>query len=228
MVQIEDKSVYSWVEQAHHRLQSRKLFRKCRLKKNFEVAVTAITTSDQRLQVKSLQHHHFPKGKEGIMRELLYTHCSWCLKSMEGVEESEVFALAKPFSDQIKASARRSSTSYLIPLAGKEISTLILGSGDKATARWLLCRQECSDALAKALEEEFRPTPNTHFVESGSTLDRDWRHPLTLSLDAGLVDLIKSKAVREKRDLTDITEELYRQYLTQGYLPDLGTDLLRD
>ena len=68
------------------------------------------------------------------MRELLYTHCSWCLKSMEGVEENEVFALAKPFSDQLKASARRSSTSYLIPLAGKEISTLILGSGDKATS----------------------------------------------------------------------------------------------
>lgn len=190
--------------------------------------MTAITTSDQRLQVKSLQHHHFPKGKGGIMRELLYTHCSWCLKSMEGVEESEVFALTKPYSDQLKASTRRSSTSYLIPLAGKEISTLILGSGDKATARWLLCRQECSDALAKALEEEFRPTSNTHFVESGSTLDRDLRHPLTLSLDAALVDLIKSKAVREKRDLTDITEELYRQYLTQGYLTNMGADLLQN
>ena len=54
------------------------------------------------------------------------------------------------------------------------------------------------------------------------------RHPLTLSIDTALVDLIKSKAVREKRDLTDITEELYRQYLTQGYLPDMGTDLLQD
>ena len=74
------------------------------------------------------------------MRELLYTHCSWCLRSMEGIEENEAFALAKPFSDQLKARARRSSTSYLIPLAGKEISTLILGSGDEATAQWLLCR----------------------------------------------------------------------------------------
>ncbi len=162
------------------------------------------------------------------MRELLYTHCSWCLKSMEGIEESEAFALAKPFSDQLKARARRSSTSYLIPLAGKEISTLILGSGNEATARWLLCRQECSDALAKALEEEFRPTSTPHFVEPESTLDRDLRHPLTLSIDAALVDLIKSKAVREKRDLTDITEELYRQYLTQGYLPDMGADLFLD
>ncbi len=70
---------------------------------------------------------------------------------MEGVEKGEAFALAKPFSDQLKARARRSSTNYLIPLAGKEISTLILGSGNEATAQWLLCRQECSDALAKAL-----------------------------------------------------------------------------
>ena len=192
------------------------------------MAVTAITTSDKQLQVKYLQHHHFPNGKEGIMRELLYTHCSWCLKSMEGVEKGEAFALAKPFSDQLKARARRSSTNYLIPLAGKEISTLILGSGNEATAQWLLCRQECSDALAKALEEEFRPTSTPHFVESESTLDRDLRHPLTLSIDASLVDLIKSKAVREKRNLRDITEELYRQYLIQGYLPDLATDLLRD
>ncbi len=147
---------------------------------------------------------------------------------MEGVEKSEAFALAKPFSDQLKARARRSSTSYLILLAGKEISTLILGSGNEATAQWLLCRQECADALAKALEEEFRPTSTTHLVEPRSTLDRDLRHPLTLSIDTALVDLIKSKAVREKRDLTDITEELYRQYLTQGYLPDMGTDLLQD
>jgi len=162
------------------------------------------------------------------MNELLYTHCSWCLRSMEGVEANEAFALAKPFSDQLKARVRRSSTSYLIPLAGKEISTHILGSGDDTTARWLLCRQECSDALAKALEEEFRPNSTTHFVEPGSTRDRGMRHPLTLSIDAGLVDLIKSKAVRERRDLTDITEELYRQYLTQRYLPDLASDLLPD
>ena len=78
------------------------------------------------------------------------------------------------------------------------------------------------------MEEEFRPTSTPHFVESESTLDRDLRHPLTLSIDASLVDLIKSKAVREKRNLTDITEELYRQYLIQGYLPDMVTDLLRD
>ena len=213
------------VENPHQPLQSRKLCRKCRLRKAFDVAVIAITTSDQRLQVKSLQHHHFPNGKGGIMRELLYTHCSWCLRSMEGIEEHEAFALAQPFSDQLKARARRSSTSYFIPLAGKEISTLILGSGDEATAQWLLCRQECSDALTKALEKEFRPTSTTYFVEPGPTLDRSMRHPLTLSIDAALVDLIKSKAVREKRDLTDITEELYRQYLTQGYLPDLGSDL---
>ncbi len=116
----------------------------------------------------------------------------------------------------------------MIPLAGKEIPTLILGSGNGATTQWLLCRQECSDALAKALEEEFRTTSTPHFVEPESTLARDLRHSLTLRIDASLVDLIKSKAVREKRDLTDITEELYRQYLTQGYLPDMVTDLLQD
>ncbi len=147
------------------------------------------------------------------MNELLYTNCSWCLRSIEGTEENEAFTLAKPFSDQLKARARRTSERYLVPLAGKEIPTLILGSGDGETAQWLLCRQECSDALAKALEEEFRPNSTTHFAEPGSTLDRDMRHPLTLSIDADLVNLIKSKAVREKRDLTDITEELYRQYL---------------
>ena len=162
------------------------------------------------------------------MRELIYSHCSWCLRSMEGIEKNEAFALAKPFSDQLKARARKSSTSYLIPLAGKEISTLILGSEDEATAQWLLCRQECSDALAKALEEEFSANSTTHFVEPGPPLDRGMRHPLTLSIDTALVDLIKSKAVREKRDLTDITEELYRQYLTQGYLPYLGTELLQE
>ena len=148
------------------------------------------------------------------MRELLYTHCSWCLRSMEGIERNDTFALAKPLSDQLKARAGRSSTNYLIPLAGKEISTLILGSGDEATAQWLLCRQECSDALDKALEEEFSANSTTHRVEPGSTLDWGMRHPLTLSINADLVDLIKSKAVSEKRDLTDITEELYRQYLT--------------
>ncbi len=162
------------------------------------------------------------------MKELMYTHCSWCLRSMDGIEESQAFALAKPFSDQLKARARRTSASYLVPLAGKEIPTLILGSGDEEIAQWLLCRQECSDALAKALEEEFSANSTTPRVEPGSTLDWGMRHPLTLSIDADLVNLIKSKAVREKRDLTDITEELYRQYLIQGYLPDLVTDLLRD
>jgi len=162
------------------------------------------------------------------MKELIYTHCSWCLRSMEGIERNQAFALAKPFSDQLKARVRRSSASYSIPLAGKEISTLILGSGDEATAQWLLCRQECSDALAQALEEEFRADSTTHFVEQVSTVDMSLRHPLTLSIDADLVDLIKSKAVRENRDLTDITEELYRKYLTQRYLPDLASDLLQD
>ncbi len=155
------------------------------------------------------------------MKELLYTHCSWCLRSMEGIERDKAFALAKPFSDQLKARARRSSTSYLIPLAGKEVSTLILGSGNGATAQWLLCRQECSDALARALEEEFRPDSPTYFVEQESIADMRLRHPLTLSIDADLVDLIKGKAFRENRDLTDITEELYRKYLTQRY-PRLG------
>ena len=140
------------------------------------------------------------------MKELLYTHCSWCLRSMEGIAVNEAFTLAEPFSDQLKARARRTSTSYLVPLAGKEIPTLIQGSGDGHTAQWVLCRQECSDALAEALREEFRPNSTTHFTEPESTLDIGIRQPLTLSLDADLFDLIESKAVREKRNLTDITE----------------------
>ena len=131
------------------------------------------------------------------MKELLYTHCSWCLRSMEGIEEHEAFALAQPLSDQLKSRARRSSTSYLIPLAGKEVPTLILGSGDGTTAQWLLCRQECSDALTKALEEEYRPSSPAHFVKREPTPEINMRHPLTLSIDASLVDLIKSNAFRK-------------------------------
>jgi len=162
------------------------------------------------------------------MNELLYTHCSWCLRSMEGVEVSEAFTLAKPLSDQLKARARKSSTSYLVSLVGKEIPTVILGSEDEATAHWVCCRQECSDGLVKAFEEEFRTNSTTQVAERGPTLDTGMRQPLTLSLDAGLVDLIKVQAIRERRNLTEITEELYRKYLTQGYRPEWGSDLLQD
>ncbi len=99
------------------------------------------------------------------MNELLFTSCSWCLRSMDGIEKDEAFALAKPFSDQLKARAKGSSTNYSVPLAGKEIPTLILGSEDAATAQWLLCRQECSDALAQALETEFSPNSTNHSVD---------------------------------------------------------------
>jgi uncharacterized protein (DUF4415 family) len=75
-------------------------------------------------------------------------------------------------------------------------------------------RRSSTNYLIPFLEEEFSANSTTHRVEPGSTLDWGMRHPLTLSIDADLVDLIKSKAVSEKRDLTDITEELYRQYLT--------------
>ncbi len=99
------------------------------------------------------------------MNELLYTNCSWCLRSMDGIEASNAFALAKPFSDQLKAGSRGSLTNCSVPLAGKEIPTLILGSEDAATARWVLCRQECSDALAQALEAEFNPNSTNHSVD---------------------------------------------------------------
>jgi len=39
------------------------------------------------------------------------------------------------------------------------------------------------------------------------------RQKLTLSVDDQLVEQMKIQAVREKRDLSDITEELYREYL---------------
>ena len=39
------------------------------------------------------------------------------------------------------------------------------------------------------------------------------RRPFTLSIDADLVDQIKIQAIREKRTVSDITEELYRKHL---------------
>ena len=39
------------------------------------------------------------------------------------------------------------------------------------------------------------------------------RYKLTLSVERDLVDRMKMQAVREHRDLSDITEELFRQYL---------------
>jgi hypothetical protein len=39
------------------------------------------------------------------------------------------------------------------------------------------------------------------------------RHKVTLSLDADLHKEMKLQAVREDRDVSSITEELYREYL---------------
>jgi hypothetical protein len=39
------------------------------------------------------------------------------------------------------------------------------------------------------------------------------RQPVTLSLDQDLYLEMKIQAVREKRDVSTITEELYREYL---------------
>ena len=39
------------------------------------------------------------------------------------------------------------------------------------------------------------------------------RRPFTLSIDADLVEQIKIQAIREKRTVSDITEELYRKHL---------------
>jgi hypothetical protein len=39
------------------------------------------------------------------------------------------------------------------------------------------------------------------------------RQKLTLSVDSDLIERIKIQAVREKRDVSDITEDLYRKYL---------------
>ncbi len=42
------------------------------------------------------------------------------------------------------------------------------------------------------------------------------RQKLTLSVDGALVEKMKIQAVREKRDLSDITEELYEEYLKRS------------
>ena len=42
------------------------------------------------------------------------------------------------------------------------------------------------------------------------------RKKLTLSIDGELVEQMKIQAVRENRDVSDITEELYREYLKQS------------
>jgi len=39
------------------------------------------------------------------------------------------------------------------------------------------------------------------------------RRPFTLSIDADLVEQIKIQAIREKRTVSDITEELYSKHL---------------
>jgi hypothetical protein len=39
------------------------------------------------------------------------------------------------------------------------------------------------------------------------------RQPVTLSIDADLYREIRIQAVRENRDVSTITEELYREYL---------------
>jgi hypothetical protein len=42
------------------------------------------------------------------------------------------------------------------------------------------------------------------------------RQPVTLSLDSDLYREMKIQAVREDRDVSTITEELYRQYLKEA------------
>lgn len=46
-------------------------------------------------------------------------------------------------------------------------------------------------------------------------LDMGKRRPFTLSIDADLVERIKIQAIREKRNVSDITEELYSKHLKQ-------------
>ncbi len=41
------------------------------------------------------------------------------------------------------------------------------------------------------------------------------RYKLTLSVERGLTDRMKMQAVREHRDLSDIVEELFAQYLAR-------------
>jgi hypothetical protein len=42
------------------------------------------------------------------------------------------------------------------------------------------------------------------------------RRKLTLSVDEKLTELMKIEAVKEKRDLSDIVEELFREYLKRS------------
>jgi len=41
------------------------------------------------------------------------------------------------------------------------------------------------------------------------------RRKFTLSIDETLIDKIKVQAVLERRDVSDITEDLYREYLNR-------------
>ena len=43
--------------------------------------------------------------------------------------------------------------------------------------------------------------------------DRSLKHKFTLNIDEQLVEEIKIQAVREKRTVGEITEQLYREYL---------------
>jgi hypothetical protein len=59
-------------------------------------------------------------------------------------------------------------------------------------------------------------------LEIGLTRTYVWMHnsimprqKLTLSIDSDLIERIKIQAVREKRDVSDITEDLFRQYLKE-------------
>jgi len=42
------------------------------------------------------------------------------------------------------------------------------------------------------------------------------RKKLTLSVDEKLTELMKIEAVKEKRDVSDIVEELFREYLKRA------------
>ena len=46
------------------------------------------------------------------------------------------------------------------------------------------------------------------------------RHKLTLSVEAELIDQMKIRCILEKRELSTITEELYREYLRRSEKPE--------
>lgn len=73
---------------------------------------------------------------------------------MKGVALGQMVTVTRPFSERLKARATGSLSGYMIDLGERKVSTVILNAGNFETAQWVLCSQNCADALERALAEE--------------------------------------------------------------------------